>query len=167
MKKKVLSILCLFFILCSMVLCVSMDINAQGTKDTDSIVDGSRLTHDDSSRGTSFDFMLKGKHLMDGESAISKAGIGKIYVYGQTTANHDVDFVAVLTYVQRLDEEKDWESVTSYSADKRDTYYVVIDDTIKVERGHYYRVYSEHFAGNDEEEMYDSALSYTDGIWIP
>lgn len=105
---------------------------------------------------------------MDGESAISKAGIGRIYVYGQTTANHEVDYVAVLMFVERLDEsDEKWGHVEGYAVDARDTYFVNVDDTLKVEREHYYRVHCEHFAGNDDEEFYDEAISYTDGIWIP
>lgn len=168
MKKRILSTLCSLLVLGSMVLGVSVNASAEEADGTEVIVDGSRLTHDESSKGTSVNPMLRGKHLMVGDSAISKAGNGKIYVYGQTTANHDVDFVAVLMYVERLDEEEDWESFTSYAEDARNAYYVIADDTIEdVDRGYYYRVRCEHFAGNDDEEFYDEAFSVTDGIWIP
>ena len=62
------------------------------TGDKEKIVDGSYLMLDaEESRGTvSEDELLKGKHLMDGESAISKSGRGRIYAYGATTADHDV-----------------------------------------------------------------------------
>ncbi len=167
MKRRILSVLCTLFVLCGVILNMSVNVRAEGEDSTGMMIDGSLLINDEYSKGTSFNPMLRGKHLMDGDSIISKVGNGKIYVYGQTTANHDVDYVAVLMYVERLDEEKDWESVTSYSAEKHDAYYVIADDTLRVERGHYYRVRCEHFAGNDDEEMYDSAISYTDGIWIP
>lgn len=168
MKKRVLSAICPFFILCGIILSVSMNTKAEEEDSSEVIVDGSVLTQDDYSSGTSVNSMLRGKHLMDGESAISKAGIGRIYVYGQTTANHEVDYVAVLMFVERLDEsDEKWGHVEGYAVDARDTYFVNVDDTLKEEREHYYRVHCEHFAGNDDEEFYDEAISYTDGIWIP
>lgn len=168
MKKRVLSTLCSFLILCGIVLSVSVNTNAQGEDGLDAIVDGSVLTQDEYSKGTSANPMLKGKHLMEGECCVSKAGIGRIYVYGQTTADHEVDYVAALMYVERLDEsDEKWGHVEAYVAEARDTYYVNVDDTLKVDRGYYYRVRCEHFAGNDDEEFYDEAFSVTDGIKIP
>lgn len=149
-----------------MILSVSVNVRAEDSSNI--IVDGSLLTQDDSSIGISSNHMLRGKHLMDGESGISKAGIGRIYVYGQTTANHVVDFVAVLMYVERLDEsDGEWGHVEAYTADARNKYYVIVDDTIKVDRGYYYRVHCDHIAGNDDEELYDEAVSYTNGIKVP
>lgn len=151
-----------------MVFSVCLKTNAQEADNANVVVDGSALTYDDFSKGTSFNPMLRGKHLMDGECAISKAGIGRIYVYGQTTANHDVDYVAVLMYVDRYNEETDaWRQIAVYDKDGKDTYYVNIDDTLKVDRGYYYRVHCDHIAGNEDERPFDSAISYTDGIWIP
>lgn len=170
MKKRVLSTLCSFLILCGIVLSVSVNTNAQGEDGSDVIVDGSVLTQDEYSKGTSVNPMLKGKHLMEGECCVSKAGIGRIYVYGQTTADHVVDYVAVFMDVEQLIEKdgKDvWKQVAYYDVDSRDTYYVNVDDTLKVDRGYYYRVHCEHFAGNDDEEMYDTAISYTNGIMVP
>lgn len=170
MKKRILSVVCSLLILCSMVLSVSMNTNAEGEDSPDIIVDGSVLTQDDSSKGTSSNPMLRGKHLMDGECAISKAGIGRIYVYGQTTANHEVDYVAVFMDVEKLvkiDGEEAWIQVKYYDAEAYNTYYVNVDDTIKVDRGYYYRVHADHVAGNEDERPFDSAISYTDGIWVP
>lgn len=167
MKKRVLSTLCPLLVLCSMVLSVSVNVNAEEMDGIGVMVDGSLLTQDDSSIGTSSNIMLRGKHLMEGESSISKAGIGRIYVYGQTTADHVVDYVAVLMDVEVLDEEEEWELVKPYTVDARDTYYVNVADTLKVDRGHYYRVHCEHFAGNDDEQPYDESFSVTNGIWIP
>lgn len=163
-----LSALCSILVLCCMIFSISTDVNAEGTGDSGVVVDGSLLTNENSSVGTSYNPMLKGKHLMEGESGISKAGIGRIYVYGQTTADHVVDFVAVLMYVERLDEsDGEWGHVEAYTADARNKYYVIVDDTIKVDRGYYYRVHCDHIAGNDDERPYDSAISYTDGIKVP
>ena len=89
-------------------------------------------------------------------------------MYGQTTADHDVDFVAVLVYVDRYDESDGlWGQIDARAKDARDTYYVVSTKTLKVDRGYFYRVHCDHFAGNDDEEFYDEAISYTNGIWIP
>lgn len=168
MKKRVLSILCSFSILCGIVLSVSINTTAESENRPEIIVDGSVLMQDDYSKGTSVNSLLRGKHLMEGECCVSKAGIGRIYVYGQTTADHVVDYVAVLMYVERLDEsDEKWGHVEGYVADARDTYYVNVDDTLKVDRGYYYRVHCDHIAGNDDERPYDEAISYTDGIWIP
>lgn len=168
MKKRILSTVCSFFVLCTIILNISLNANAEEVESEGHIVDGSLLTHDESSKGTSSNPMLRGKHLMTGDSAISRAGVGKIYVYGQTTANHDVDYVAVLLYVERYNEETDgWGAVTDYLGEARNTYYVTIDDTLKVDRGHYYRVHCEHIAGNDDEQPYDTSVSATNGIWIP
>ncbi len=160
--------MCSLLVFFGIVLSVIMDVNAEKTGSADIIVDGSLLTHDDFSISAMTDLMIRGTHLMDGESGISKVGNGRIYVYGQTTANHKVDFVAVLMYVERYLKDTDgWGAVAAYSEDARDKYYVISDDTMKVDGGYYYRVHCEHFAGNDDEDMYDSAISYTDGIWIP
>lgn len=168
MKKKILSALCSFFMVCSMVLSVSVSVNAEGGDGAEAIVDGSRLTYRNYSYGTSRNPKLRGEHLMDGDSIIAKTGNGKIYTYGQTTADHDVDFVAVIVYVDRYDESDGlWGQIDGRVKDARDTYYVVSTKTLKVERGYYYRVHCEHFAGNDDEEFYDDAISATDGIWIP
>ncbi len=168
MEKRIISIIGSVLVLCSMFFMVSMNANAEDTRSGGIIVDGSYLTYDDYSYGTSVNPMLRGEHLMTGDSIISKTGNGKIYTYGQTTANHDVDFVAVLVYVDRYDESDGlWGQIHARAEDARDTYYIVSTKTLKVDRGYYYRVHCEHFAGNDDEEMYDSAISFTDGIWIP
>lgn len=168
MLKRIVSVLSAFGILCTIALTVSMNAYAEEIEDAEILVDGSWLTYDDYSHGSSSNSLFRGEHLMDGDSIIAKTGNGRIYTYGATTANHDVDFVAVLVYVDRYDESDGlWGFVDGRAEDARDTYYVVSTKTLKVDRGYYYRVHCEHFAGNDDEEMYDSAISYTNGIWIP
>lgn len=168
MKKRIISGLCSLLILGSIVCGVSVSADAQEVNNAEIIVDGSALTQDDYSKGTSHNPMLRGQYLMDGDSIISKVGNRKVYVYGQTTANFDVEFVALLMYLERLDEsDKKWGHVKGYSADAKDTYYVIKDDTLKVEGGYYYRVRSEHMAGNEEGADYDETFSVTNGIWIP
>lgn len=168
MKRSFLTIVSLLMIMGGMVLSIPMNSNAKGINEIETAVDGSYLTYKDYSYGTSSDAMFRGEHLMTGDSIITKTGNGKIYTYGETTANHEVDFVAVIVYVDRYDESDGlWGQIDGRVKDARDTYYVVSTKTLQVDRGYFYRVHCEHFAGNDDEEMHDSAVSFTDGIWIP
>ncbi|KAI4441047.1 hypothetical protein FMM80_26405 [Schaedlerella arabinosiphila] len=167
MKRK-LSMLSSAILLSSVILSVSLRVEAETVKHTENKVDGSYLTYEDYSYGTSSKSVLRGEHLMTGDSIITKTGNGRIYTYGETTANHDVDFVAVLVYVDRYDESDGlWGQIDARVKEDRDTYYVVSTKTLMVDRGYFYRVRCEHFAGNDDEEFYDDTVSFTDGIWIP
>lgn len=151
-----------------MISLVPINVEAEEIGQSERWADGSYLTYEDYSFGSSSNQMLRGEHLMDGDSIITKTGNGKIYTYGQTTANHDVDFVAVLVYVDQYDESDGlWGQIDARAKDARDTYYVISTKTLAVERGYFYRVRCEHFAGNDDDEIHDSAVSFTDGIWIP
>lgn len=164
MLKRKLNVICCYCVLC-MVLTISMNVCAENT---DALVDGSYLTYDEYSSGSSLNVQPRGEHLMDGDSMIAKTGNGKIYTYGETTANHDVDFVAVLVYVDRYDESDGlWGQIDARAKDARDTYYVVSTKTLSVDRGYFYRVHCDHLAGNDEDEVYDETISFTNGIWIP
>nr|WP_302140461.1 DUF6147 family protein [uncultured Schaedlerella sp.] len=168
MKRRTLSVLFSLILLSGILLNVSLEVNAENANNAEIIVDGSRLTYEEYSFGTSSNPMLRGEHLMTGDSIITKTGNGKIYTYGETTANHDVDFVAVIVYVDRYHEDTEkWGQIDGRVKDARDTYYVISTKTLAVDRGYFYRVRCEHFAGNDDEEMHDSAISYTNGIWIP
>lgn len=168
MKKRILSVIGSLFILSFTMLNVAMDAKAEGAEKNDILVDGSYLTYEDYSYGSSSNPMLRGEHLMTGDSIITKTGNGKIYTYGETTANHSVDFVAVLVYVDRYHEDTErWGQIDARVKEARDTYYVVSTKTLSVDRGYFYRVHCEHFAGNDDEEFYDEAISTTNGIWIP
>lgn len=168
MKKRILSVLCSLTLLCGILLNIPLEVNAENTKNAEFIVDGSHLTYEEYSYGTSSNPALRGEHLMTGDSIITKTGNGKIYTYGETTANHDVDFVAVIVYVDRYHEDTEkWGQIDGRVKDARDTYYVISTKTLMVDRGYFYRVRCEHFAGNDDEEFYDETESFTDGIWIP
>lgn len=168
MKRRILSVFCSLILLSSILLNISIEVNAENMEHTGIIVDGSLLTYEDYSCATFSNDMLRGEHLMTGDSIITKTGNGKIYTYGETTANHDVDFVAVLVYVDQYDESDGlWGQIDARAKDARDTYYVISTKTLAVERGYFYRVHCEHFAGNDDDEIHDSAISYTNGIWIP
>lgn len=130
------------------------------------LVDGSYLTMEDSAEGTikSRD-VLRGQHLMDGNSGISKAGRGRIYAYGATSANHDVEKISVLVYVDRYNEETGgWGQVASFMAEDTNTYYVSVGKVVQVERGYYYRVRCSHYAGNPSVNEIDTDASFTNGI---
>lgn len=168
MNKQIILSISSILILCTMLFNVAMNVKAEDSADLEIMVDGSHLLYEDYSCGTSKNSMLRGEHLMSGDSIITKTGNGRIYTYGQTTADHDVDFVAVLVYVDRYHEDTErWGQIDARVKEARDTYYVVSTKTLKVDRGYFYRVRCEHFAGNDDEEFYDDTVSFTDGIWIP
>lgn len=168
MNKRIVFSIGTIFILCVALFNVSLCAKAGDSMDEEIMVDGSRLLYEDYAYGTSRSQILRGEHLMSGDSIITKTGNGRIYTYGQTTADHDVDFVAVLVYVDRYDKSDGlWGQVDARAKDARDTYYVVSTKTLQVDRGYFYRVHCDHFAGNDDEEFYDEAISFTDGIWIP
>lgn len=165
MKKKILSVLGMVSMLTMLVVGNVLGVSAE---DTQQKVDGSYLIEAEESRGTVRENeTLRGQHLMDGESTISKSGRGRIYAYGATTADHDVDKIAVLVYVDQYNEETgDWEQVYTWSKEAENTYYVSTGKTLQVPRGYYYRVHCEHFAGNVDDLPYDEAYSFTDGIKV-
>lgn len=109
---------------------------------------------------------LRGVHLMDGESIISKAGISRIYAYGSTTANHEVKYIATIVYVDQYDEKNDeWGQIDAWVAEDENNYYLSTAKSLKVDRGYYYRVHCDHIAGN--EYPYEENASTTNGILIP
>lgn len=130
-------------------------------------VEGSLLTNANSSEGfTQSNLNARGQHLMEGNSGISKAGRGRIYAYGATAANHDVEKISVLVYVDRYNEETGgWGQVASFMAEDTNTYYVSVGKVVQVERGYYYRVRCSHYAGNPSLNEVDTDASFTDGIF--
>ena len=162
MKKRILSILAaLSFLIC---LTITPEINSAAANENLKKVDGSYLTMDESSTGTTND-MTRGIHLMDGECSITSAGFGKIYAYAATTANHEVDRLVVFIYVERYLEDVDaWGHVAAWSEKATNDYYVSTSKSMEVEPGYYYRVRAEHivFVGDESEETF----SYTNGIYI-
>ena len=150
MKKKIISTLSLILSLCFL-FCGTINAEETSLKQ----VDGSYLTNQDT----------RGEHLMDGSCTISKAGIGKIYVYGQTTANHTVDKVEVIVYVEKYNAKTDkWDMVDVFTKESKDSTYVSFGKRINVERGTYYRVRSDHFVTKGKE--FEETYCFTDGIMI-
>ena len=163
MKKRILSMLCSIAILCTLFTGVA---NAQEIDSDKKIVDGSYLTHEDSSTGTSVPKGARGEYLATGDCTISKAGLTRIYAYASTTANQVVNYMATIVYVEQYDEEADaWGQVYSWVEEDHDDYYMSTDAAVVVEPGYYYRVRAIHVAG--DQYPYDETASVTDGIFVP
>ena len=130
-------------------------------------VDGSYLTTDEKSVGTSEDNLFRGKHMMTGECSISKAGTKRVYCYGATTANHDVDYLAVVVYVDQYDEEEEmWGQIDWWMVEKENDFFVNTGKTITVDRGYYYRVHADHFVREGDDPI-EETFSATNGILVP
>lgn len=164
LKRRILSILGSAVLLCGIVAGSVTNVSASGKELKQ--VDGSYLTTEEKSIGYTSSPDLRGVHLMDGESIISKAGISRIYAYGSTTANHDVKYIATIVYVDRYNEETGrWGQIDAWVAEDENTAYMSTARSLKVDRGYYYRVHCNHIAGN--EYPYEEDASFTDGILIP
>ena len=163
MRKRILSMLCSIAILCMMFTSV---VSAQEINQDAKIVDGSYLTQEDSSTGTSVPKGARGEYLMQGASTISKAGLTRIYAYASTTATKVVNYMQTIVYVEQYDEEADaWGQVYYWYAEDHDDYYMSTDAAVVVEPGYYYRVHAIHIAG--DQYPYDETFSVTDGIFVP
>ena len=164
MKKKILSLIISAGILIGVSSVSMTDVEASDNELKK--VDGSYLTLEDSSTGTSSNTFIKGKHMMDGECSISKAGTNRVYAFGATTANHEVDFMAVVVYVDQYDEASDeWWQVDWWMVEDANDYFVYTGKTITVDRGYYYRVHADHFVREGDDPM-EETFSFTDGIWV-
>lgn len=164
MKKRILSFLGSLAILVSAFSTSAMNVDAS---DIDlKKVDGSYLTTEDYSKGVSSD-RTRGQHMMDGECSISKAGTKRVYCYGATTANHEVDYLAVIVYVDQYIEEKDaWSQVDWWMVEKENDFFVNTGKSITVDKGYYYRVHADHFVREGDDPI-EETFSYTNGILVP
>lgn len=165
MKKRILSLLTSLAILCSIF--VVSEKTVQASDNELKKVDGSYLTMNEYSEGHSSNGISRGIHMMDGECSITKAGRDEIYCYGATTANHEVDYLAVVVYVDQYQEELDeWWQIDAWSVEETDNYFVHTDKTLEVPRGYYYRVHADHFV-SDGEDPVEETFTATDGIYLP
>lgn len=165
MKKRILSLLFSIAILGIVTTATAYDVNA--VESEQKIVDGSALTMDESSSGSSFSPVVRGEYLMTGDCTISKAGLTRVYAYASTTANKEVDYIATLVYVEEYIEEEDaWGQVDAWFEAANNDYFLSTAKTIKVDRGHYYRVRANHIAG-ESADSYDETASFTNGIYLP
>ena len=164
-SKKIASVITSVMFFCCIV-GVSLT-NVKADDSAPKSVDGSYLTSADSSIGYTPKNNERGKHLMDGQCSISKTGTKRIYAYGSTTANHTVDAVAVIVYVDQYNEKDDeWYQIDAFSKKVENDYYSAISKSIQVDRGYYYRVHAEHFVRMGEEPV-EETYSYTNGILVP
>ena len=107
----------------------------------------------DSSVGKSTDNYTRGKHMMTGECSISKAGTKRVYAFGSTTANHEVDLLAVIVYVDQYHEDTENGASGLVDGKREDDYFVYTGKTITVDRGYYYRVHADHFVQEGDDPM--------------
>ena len=164
MKKKIISLIISAGILIGVSSVSMTDVEASDNELKK--VDGSYLTLEDSSTGTSSNTFIRGKHMMDGECSISKAGTNRVYAFGATTANHEVDFLAVVVYVDQYDEESDeWWQIDWWMVEDENDFFVYTGKTITVDRGYYYRVHADHFVREGDDPM-EETFSLTNGIWV-
>ena len=155
--------ICSIAILCTMFTSV---VDAQEIDSDAKIVDGSYLTQEDSSTGTSVPKGARGEYLMQGACTISKAGLTRIYAYASTTATKVVNYMQTIVYVDQYDEETDeWEQIYYWYEEDHNDYYMSTDAAVVVEPGYYYRVRAIHIAG--DQYPYDETFSFTDGIFVP
>ena len=165
MKKRILSFIISTGIFCG--ICGTAVTASEASECEVKKVDGSYLTIEDSSSGTSSGSLERGKHMMTGECSITNAARDKIYAYASTTANHDVDYIAVIVYVDVYNEETDeWWQIDCWMEEADDDYFIITSKTLTVERGHYYRVHADHFARKDPDPI-EETFSYTNGVWLP
>lgn len=163
MKKRILSIISSIAILGILISASVTDVQASDTDEKK--VDGSYLTTDESSTGHTSS-TTRGQYLMTGECSITKAGNTRVYAYGSTTANFEVNYIATIVYVERYLEDLDeWGHVTAWMEDVENDFFLSTAKTIKVDRGYYYRVVANHLAG--DEYPYEETASFTNGILVP
>lgn len=88
-----------------------------------------------------------------------------MYAYASTTANHEVNYIATIVYVDRyLEDVDEWGYVTSWMEDVENDVYMSTAKTVYVDGGYYYRVRARHVAGN--ESPYEETASFTNGIFV-
>lgn len=164
MKTRILSVMSSLIMAGCILGTSSVAVNAQ---ENEKIVDGSVLTTDDTSTGRTKDSIARGEHLMTGECSISKAGISRVYCYGSTTANHEVDKLAVIVRVDQCEEDSDdWGQIDWFMETKENDYFVYATKSVTVERGYYYRVHASHIVRKGDDPV-EETYSYTDGIKVP
>lgn len=165
MKKRILSMMTSLALLCTVFGISSISASASETELKK--VDGSYLTLEEYSEGHSSNEMSRGIHMMDGECSISKAGRDEIYCYGATTANHEVDYLAVIVYVDQYQEDIDkWAQIDSWVVEENNNYFVHTDKTLEVPRGYYYRVHADHFVAEGDDPV-EETFTFTNGIYLP
>lgn len=154
MKKRYLSLICMVAL---MLFISGVSVRAQGNMP---MVDGSYLTQEEESEGTSV-LLMRGEDLQLGTSKVSKAAAGVINAGGTTTAKHTVDEIGVAVMVERLRSgSSSWSYYYSWQVTKANASMVTGSKRLTVSGGYYYRVRCVHWANSD------SSSSSTNGIYI-
>ena len=162
MRKRILAMLCTIAVLCTMLTSIAF---AQTNDQELKKVDGSYLTHEESSTGTS-STLTRGEYLMTGDCTISNAGLTRVYAYASTTANQTVNYMQTIVYVDRYDPTDDeWGEYYSWVAEAENETFMSTAKSVTVDRGYYYRVRAIHIAG--DQYPYDETASFTNGIFVP
>ena len=165
MKKRILSVMGSIMILGSIFGFSSSDVSASENELKQ--VDGSYLTTDEKSVGVSENRLSRGKHMMTGECSITKAGTKRVYCYGATTAKHEVDYLAVIVYVDQYQPDiEQWGQIDCWMVEKENDYFVNTGKSITVDKGYYYRVHADHFVREGDDPM-EETFSLTNGILVP
>lgn len=130
---------------------------------TETVVDGSKLTHEFRAEGIAYP-ILRGKYFNNGGGNITVTGYRQVMITGDTVARQNVDSVKVTIHLQRL-ESGSWVTIASYGPTvKHNTYFVSANRTYSVAGGYYYRMRGSHTVIENGE--FESAVSSTNGIWV-
>jgi len=158
-KKQKLISLSVVAVLCGILFNASIDAQAVNQRGRSM---NSELTLAESAESMG---SIRGRYLSFGDCSITKAGNGRIYVYGGTTASTYTDYVGVFLYVDQYDPVTElWNQIDFVRGDSYNAYFTFVTKTISVARGYYYRVHADHFAGPIDN--LDDVFTYTNGIWV-
>lgn len=153
----------LFLIPIMLLVCFAANMASASAEDTDTVIDGSKLTHELQAEGIAYP-TLRGKYFNNGGGGITVTGYRQVLVTGETIARQNVDSVKVTIHLQRL-EGGSWVTIASYGPTvKYNTYYVSASRTYSVSGGYYYRMRGSHTVIENGE--FESAASATNGVWI-
>lgn len=156
-KEKTLSVI--LVVLLTLSLLASLGNEARASEGVP-MLDGSYLTHEIEAIGYSTN-VTRGVDLQAGYSKIRKLEPGVIYAGGTTLAERIVESVRVLVTIERAkDADDNWQFVTSWQKENKSADAVTANQLLEVEGGWYYRVRSNHYAGND------MADSVTNGVFV-
>lgn len=155
-KKRSLSIILTLIMMCSLVYGTTLTAMASDVREC---VDGSYLTHDDSSEVT-VEAKTKGIYLKSGSSTLNKLGTGYLSAGGDTVGQMAVSKISVLVRIERL-VNGNWAAYTSLPrATNYNSAYVSSSRAMYVPSGYYYRVCCTHSANSDV------SYSFTNGLYI-
>ena len=156
MKKRILSALCVALLFFSIPFFTAVPAQAADSP----VLDGSILTHDKESVGTTTAY-TRGDDYLVGYSKVVRLGPEKIYAGGTTIAMQDVETIKIAVIVERAQEgDTAWSFYDSWQKENHNVDRVGSNRTLEVEGGYYYRVRCIHSANDDVSS------SFTDGVYV-